>query len=120
MILGTLKLDSEDRYVYVDRTLPTGPSWDKELLKAFISCNVISEEGKEILPPSLQKIAYSDKLGFHETTLAIKISEIAAFADILIVTRVSSKPLQGDKFRFDNFEMIVATGQLEIWKHKGN
>ena len=117
MILGTLKLDSEDRYVYVDGTLPTGPTWDKELLKAFIACNKISGEGYDILPPSLMR---ESEVSAYSMTLAIKISEIAAFADMLIVTRVSSKPLQGSKFRFDNFEMIVATGMLEVWKHKGN
>lgn len=115
MILGTLKLDTQDIYVYGDDSLPVAPKWDKEMLTYLVGKNTITEDGHNILPDSMRKISNTAK---YEPTLAIKVSEIDALADLLIVTRVSHRGQSGKKFRFTNFEPLTKTGMIEIWKRK--
>ena len=112
MIFGTLKLDDQDNYVYQDGSLPKAATWDKELLKAFVSKNCITVSAYDILPPSIQDKAI---VCHGEPELAVKVSEIDALADIILVTRVTNMGQSGSKFRFNAFKRLVSTGQLEVW-----
>jgi hypothetical protein len=47
--------------------------------------------------------------------MPIGIKEIDALADILIVIR-SNSICDGKKFRFDNFDRLAVSGDIEIWK----
>ena len=116
MEIATLLVDTNDVYSY-DGILPMRSTWDKELLKAFIKCNTISVNAVSILPPSLAKVA---KVTGKEPTMALKVKEIDALADIIIVTRVPKRSgyKGGERFRFDKFEPVVKTDTLEIWRRK--
>lgn len=117
MIIGTLKLDTNDNYVYEDGSLPTAPAWDKEMLSELVKQNTITPSAINILPLSMKKIATATP---GEPTLAVKVSEIDALADLLIVTRVTDRGQSGRKFRFTNFKKLSPNGMIEIYIRNTN
>ena len=118
MIVGTILLDPFDRYVDEEGNLPSPrPIFDKDLLRELVKGEIISNEGFELLPPSIANVA-KDITSKREPTVPITISEIDALSDILIVVR-TTKAISGNRtFRFDNFKMIVKQPSLEIWVRK--
>ncbi len=112
---ATILLDQKDQYVYTDNSLPERPSWDKELLAAMLDGEGISMAGYDILPFSLRKTV---SITHGEPTGLVTIAEISALTDILIVVRSPSYKQIGKVFRLDNFEPIVKSGELEIWRRK--
>ena len=112
MTLGTLILDQFDNYVYEDGSLPPRTTWDKDWLAFLVSKNIVTDEGRGSLPPSMIKLCNVSTC----PTLAVTIPEIGALADVIIVTRVikvDSKPFK--RFRFDGFECLVKANILEVW-----
>ena len=114
MTVATLLLDKNDNYVYADGSLPTRTTWDKELLKTFIQFGLISKEGYDLLPPSLQKVSTR---ALSKPSTPITIKEIATLSDILIITR-SKDERKGKRFRLDEFEPVAKEQRLEIWRRK--
>ncbi len=113
MTVGTIILDEHDNYVYASGQLPIRPLWDKELLSAMIEFGTVSEGGYKLLPDSLRSLS-SKTHGEPQTPITIQ--EINYLSDILIVVRGRSRDFEGKKFRFDRFDRILATGQIEIWR----
>ncbi len=116
MIIATILLDEQDKYVYADDTLPARTTWDKKLLGTFINRQKVSKQGYDMLPPSLQKTVEQAK--FFEEPYPITVPEIDALADILVVTRSTSRSLAGKIFRMDKFEPVLKSQGIEIWKRK--
>ena len=115
MITTTLLVDTEDKYVYENGSLPMRTLWDKELLTSVITNGLVSQGGYDTLPPSLQKLV---TITHGEPTAPITIPEIDGLTDILLVTRVASKGQSGKRFRFNNFKCILKEERIEIWKRK--
>ena len=112
MITSTIILDPYDKYVDDKGNLPDRPSFDKAFLKALISKCLVSGEGYNLLPPSLQKIAY---ITHGEPDLPITIPEIDGLTDMLIVVRSTRALGKGKIFRLDRFEKIASSGQIDIY-----
>ena len=117
MIVGTILLDSEDKYTDEVGNMPTSPAMNKVWLKALVKDEIISTQAYGILPKSISKVA---KAVTNETepTTPITIEEIDALSDILIVVRSLSLLENGKKFRFDNFSPVFKTELIEIWVRK--
>lgn len=115
MKIGLILLSSDGCYVDDRRQLPYRPSWDKELLTAFVRCNTVSEKGYALLPPSIQQLT-SITLGIP--TMAITIPELDSLPNILLVTRSPRKVRNGKPFRLDNYRKIAESFQLEIYIRK--
>ena len=114
MLVGTILLDLNDKYIDCDNALPVRPDFDKELLKSVVSKGFVSMRGLAILPPSIQREAnYKTS---EVPNIAVNISELGR-ADILIVSR-SPKVLKGGKrFRLDKFKQI-GDGNPQIYIKK--
>jgi len=113
-MIATILLDENDCYVYDHDVLPKRTTWDKELLKAFITDENLSHKGYAMLPPSLQH-----KVGITSVKpYPITVPEIDELADILIITRGKSGGLSGKRFRLNKFIAILKTEGLEIWHRK--
>jgi len=115
MIIASLLLTEEDYYIDDRKQLPHRPTFDKELLKALISLNTITKDAYDILPASIQK---TTTVTLKEPSMAIKISEIDALADLLIIIRSTRKVHGGKKFRLDKFRCLARPGQIELWVRK--
>ena len=117
MIVSTLFLSADDYYATEDNKLPCPrPEFDKRLLTELVRGQVISIEGRDMLPPSIRKNAQA--LSNVEPTIGITIPEIAGLTDLLIVVR-SLIPLgRGKKFRLDKFKRIVHLSSIELWVRK--
>ena len=111
MTVGTILLDMHNCYVG-NEGLPTRPYFDKKLLTAFCNGNTVSEEGFNMLPPSMQPLV---KVTGGRPGLPITIPEIDRLADVLIVIRSYSRLTNGKVFRLDNFTLIGKSGQIEFW-----
>lgn len=117
MIVATILLDQNGCYVDAESNLPGGrPDWDKALLTALCRDQIISKEAVGMLPASICRVAKWDDSVEPECPITIK--EINGLTDLLIVTRSNIAVINGKVFRLDNFELIVAQGQLEIWRRK--
>jgi hypothetical protein len=116
-IYGTILLDENDCYL-CDGKLPHRPLYDKSLLTAMVSGEIISKQAAELLPKSITDTAL-DITNQVEPSVPITVKEIDGLTDILIVIR-STKECKGEckKFRLDRFKRILSTGQLEIWRRK--
>lgn len=111
MLIGTLLLDAENRYIdEFEGNLPTRPSWDKELLTRICNAGTISVLGALNLPAS---IVENSTMVMTNYTVATAIREIAV-ADIIIVTRSEFLCSGNKKFRFDNYKQF-GSGNPEIW-----
>ena len=115
MIIGTLILDLQDRYVSDDGRLPTRPNFDKVWLSAMVENSLISKEGFDTLPLGMQKLA---TITHGRPTLCITIPEIGTLANILIVTRSYEAMPDGKVFRLEAFEEIAKSGQFVMYKRK--
>lgn len=113
MNIALLLLSSDDCYVSQNGELPVRPSFDKKLLTETLRGQNISPLGFQTLPPSIQKIV---KIGssIDGRNFPVTIPEIA-LADLLIISR-SQEPLNGKKFRLDNFQLLAKSFEIEIWK----
>ena len=115
-IVSTILLTQDNCYL-CDGELPHRPQFDKQFLSALIEGEIISEEAAKLLPKSMTDKVL-DITNEIEPTIPITIKEIDGLTDILIVVR-SNMSCNGKKFRFDNFDRILRTGGIEIWKrHK--
>jgi len=110
-IVATLLLDRNDNYVLEDGSLPRRPQWDKALLETFVIGESLSEDGYNMVGKKLKENVFVT----HGEPYPITIPEINALADIILVTR-SYTSGKGKRFRFNNFEKVLSTGQLEIWR----
>ena len=115
MICGTLLLSNNNRYVTDEGKLPERPKGDKQLLKALVESNTVSQEGYDMLPPSMQRIA---TITHGEPTLPVTIREINGLSDLLLVVRSYISIPGGKEFRLDNFQLISSSGQYSIYKRK--
>lgn len=115
MIFGTILLSNNNRYVDADGKLPERPKGDKQLLKTLVENNLVSQDGYNMLPPSMQKIA---TITHGEPTLPVTIREINGLSDLLLVVRSYIVIPGGKEFRMDNFELISTSGQYSIYKRK--
>ena len=111
MKVGTILLTANNQYVKDDGSLPKRPKHDKELLTALATRKVVSLDGYNMLPPSIQKLV----LCTNDTTeMPITIPEISQ-SDLLIVSKSADKFEGGKIFRFDNFKCLVKDRKVEIW-----
>ena len=78
----------------------------------------MSDKGYEMLPPSIRektiRLSQTDK---WEPEIGITIPEINSLTDLLIVSR-SNAEISGKKFRFDNFNLIAKSQNIELWRRK--
>ena len=116
MIVSTILLTRDDHYVDSHGILPLRPSHDKTLLRELVRGQIISPEAIEMLPASICNVGVWDNT--QEPTIGITILEIDALTDLLIVSRSNGIILDGKKFRFDNFTLLVKCTNIEIWKRK--
>ncbi len=111
MIVGSILLTKSNEYLTAEGTLPTRPKYDKLLLTELCKGELVSQEGYDLLPPSIQQICMVD----HEPSMPITISELDK-CDLLIVSRSSMATSgEGKKFRLDNFKLIVKDRKCELW-----
>jgi len=108
-MISTILLSLDNCYVDTNGDLPTRPSFDKELLNGICKNQSVSPDGFKMLPPSIQKNVNVS----NAYTLGITIPEIND-SDIILVIR-NDELLNGKKFRFDNFKLLVKESQLELW-----
>ena len=109
MVVGTILLDINNKYVDDKGDLPVRPVYDKELLAKIIKGKKVSSEGYDMLPPSLRKLV---DLSSYEWC-PITIPELAE-ADVLIVVRSPIAMSKGKVFRLDNFKKY-GYGNPEIY-----
>ena len=114
-MINTILLSKEGNYVGPKGELPSRPSYDKELLKAFCQNQIVSEKGMNGLPPSMRKVVKLQSINDEEITMAVTIPEIAQFSDVLLVSRSEEELKDGKEFRLENFRCLTAQGQIEIW-----
>ena len=112
-MINTILLSKNGCYVDKDGNLPKRPKFDKELLTAFCKDQIVSEEGFNILPPSIQKVVKKQK--DNDITLGVTIPEIATYSNVLLVIRSQEDIIDGKIFRLDNFKCLVKAGEIEIW-----
>ena len=133
-MISTILLSKNDCYIDEYGNLPSRESvpYDKELLEAFCTNQIVSEKGYKTLPPSIsKKVKVStnstadiidgsdgpDKVNLP-ITIGITISEISELSDVLVVSRSNEILKNGKKFRLDSFKLITKQGQIEIWAKK--
>jgi hypothetical protein len=118
MIVSTILLSLNNVYVDEDGNLPVRPSFDKTLLTGLCKNKIVSDTGYNMLPPSIREVTVKQSLtDAWEPEIGITISEIDALSDLLIVVR-SHEMIYGKQFRFDNFEPLAITKEIEIWRRK--
>jgi len=110
-MISTILLSSNDCYVNNNGNLPTRPSFDKELLTGICKNQSVSTDGFKMLPPSIRKSVNV----LNTCTLGITIPEINN-SDVILVIR-SNEIINGKKFRFNDFKLLVKENQLELWIH---
>ena len=112
MNVSTIALDANDRYISNSGTMPARLGWDKAMLREMVKHSVVSNEGFNLLPPSIQDVA---RISNGDNVLPITIQEIDGLSDLILVMRSYVTLANGPKFRFDRFKFIGKTGNLEIW-----
>ena len=142
-MISTILLSKNDCYIDEYGNLPSRESvpYDKELLEAFCTNQIVSEKGYRILPPSISKKVKVSTIRANSTTntgdiidgsdgpdgpdrvnlpitIGITISEISELSDVLVVSRSNEILKNGKKFRLDSFKLITKQGQIEIWAKK--
>lgn len=113
-MVNTILLDLNDNYVDANGNLPERPVYDKELLKAFASNQVVTQKGYDSLPPSMRKLLVVTK-DVKEITMAVTIPEISKYSDLLVVNRSTKALVNGKRFRLDGFKLLTKQGQLELY-----
>ena len=116
MVVSTILLTRDNKYVKEDGSLPKRPNFDKKLLTELVRGQIISPEAIEMLPASITNVAVWNNRS--EPTIGITIPEIDALTDLLIVSRSNETILGGKTFRLDNFNLIVTTPHLDLYKRK--
>jgi len=109
-MVGTILLDSNNRYVSLDGDLPPRPWFDKEFITKFYRDSRVSTESMLKLPKSIQTVVQ------EVTTFpshAVSIPELDK-CDVLLVVRAKSDLDDGSIFRLDNFKQI-SKGDIEVW-----
>lgn len=139
-MISTILLSKNDCYIDEYGNLPSRESvpYDKELLEAFCTNQIVSEKGYRTLPPSISKKVKVSTIRANSTTntgdiidgsdrpdkvnlpitIGITISEISELSDVLVVSRSNEILKNGKKFRLDSFKLITKQGQIEIWAKK--
>ena len=112
MKVGTILLTKSNKYVDTNGNLPKRPRHDKELLGGILNGHRVSEEGYNMLPPSLQAMCWVNTGNYSETPVTIK--ELAK-AELLIVSRSQEDFEGGKEFRLDSFKCLVKDRKVEIW-----
>lgn len=111
MKVGTILLTKSNKYVDANGKLPKRPKFDKELLSAIVSKDgKVTDEGYDILPPSIQRKVIVNSKDFAPVTI-----EELAQADLLIVSRSPEDFENGKVFRLENFDCLVKDRKIEIW-----
>jgi len=110
MKVGILLLDKNDNYL-INGKLPKRPGYDKALLTALATQQARTVKAAELLPPSILNVGNQ----FGDTGLLIGIREISQTAHLLIVVRGEDSNEVGNKFRFEGFNKMVSTKELELW-----
>lgn len=113
MIIGLILLDQQNKYVSAGGKLPARPAFDKNLLTSICDGKQLICTGNTLLdlPPSLKKNQISASKG----DVALSPETIDKYADMIIVSRSMETMKDGNTFRLDKFERLVAIGSLEIW-----
>jgi len=117
MVVSTILLSRDNKYVKDDGSLPKRPNFDKALLKALCENQIVSDEAYDMLPPSIKSVV-NLPTKWEEPGIGITIPEIDALTDLLIVSRSNETILGGKTFRLDNFNLIVTTPHLDLYKRK--
>ena len=116
MITSTILLTSDNFYVNEHGELPARPAHDKDLLKRLCQDQCVSDEGYNMLPPSIKSVVKF--AGTHEPTIGITKPEIAALSDLLLVSHSNERIMRGKKFRLDNFYLLVPGKRVSIYARK--
>ena len=118
-IFSTILLSADGCYL-CDNELPSRIKGDKQFLRAMLTDEIISVRAYKLLPKSIRSVVKS-VTNETEPTTGVSIDEIDALTDILIVIR-SGKKCEGDckKFRMDKFELLIRSGQIEIYQRRKN
>jgi len=117
MVVSTILLTSDNFYINEDGSLPMRPDFDKTLLTALAKNNIVSNEGYNMLPPSIKSVVKTSNEQ-QEPEFPITIREINAFTDLLIIVRSNELIIGGKQFRLDNFELLVKDRKIELWRRK--
>lgn len=110
MIVGTILLTKDYKYVTDDGKLPKRPRYDKELLAGIIAGGKVSDAGYNMLPLSLQKLVTVSTV----PNTPITIQELAK-SDLLIVSKSLDSFEGGKVFRLDNFKLLLKDRKVELW-----
>jgi len=109
-MIGTILLDSNNRYVSLEGDLPPRPWFDKEFITKFYKDSRVTPESMLKLPKSIYAVVKG------VTTVpshAISIPELDK-CDVLLIVRAKSNLYDGFIFRLDNFKQI-SKGDIEVW-----
>lgn len=111
MIVGTILLSKNNRYIGATGLLPKRPKFDKKLLTELLAYNgEVSNAGYNLLPLSIK----ARVVVRSHYNVPITIKELNN-CDLLIVSRSKERIKGGKKFRFKNFKNLVKTKKVEIW-----
>ena len=107
-MIGTILLNSHNHYL-VNGKLPLRPEGDKDLLRALVCQGLVSQDGYNLLPESIQKRLQKC---IPDGKIAITIPELGK-ADILLVNRAIDEEVHLYKeFRLDNHHKVA---EVEVW-----
>jgi len=110
MFCGTILLTEDNYYVDEFGNLPDRPAHDKTLLKEMLRGQTVSEEGYDMLPPSMRRQVRTS----GEPTYPVTIKELAE-CQLLIISRSPGTITNGRKFRLDAFTPVFKDTKIEIW-----
>jgi len=113
MLVGTILLSKDYKYIDENGNLPKRPKFDKQFLATLIKGHKVSEEGYKLLPSSLQKLVMVDT----PITMPITIKELAK-SDLLIVVKSPEVLKNGKEFRLDSFKLLRKERTIELWIKK--
>lgn len=114
MLVGTILLTKDNKYVTDGGKLPTRPKHDKGLLAGLVKNQTLSEHGYIMLPQSMQKTCVVNMDKPLDYSVPIAIDEIAE-SDLLIISRSIEEFEGGKTFRLDNFKCLVKDRKVELW-----
>lgn len=118
MIVSSILLTKDDKYIDSRGKLPERPYFDKDLLTFLCMGKSVSKLGYNTLPHSIKVLTNVTE---GEPEIGITIPEINGLTDLLIVVRSPESCNGGKEFDLHrSFKNIMKDESIELWIRKEN